>query len=115
MEVQNSKVVVSLYVNFIGVLRIRPGHTGKKIVKVSCQVYWQTNCTVVQEIVQEYCRIYQETYVYKNLQETCNFVQESCRFVQETCQDVNDMYVYCTVLYCVRYVYVPVNSSTSHD
>ena len=99
------------YVSFL-----RGGHTGKKIVKVSCQ----ENCTVVQEtcmILQETCMTLQENCqetcmtlqencqeTCMNLQETCRFVQESCRFVQETCQDVNDMYVYCTELYYIVFV-----------
>ena len=69
--------------------------------KVSCQ----ENCTVIQET----CMILQETCM--TLQENC---QETCRFVQEICQDVNDMYVYCTVLYCVRYVYATVHIRLRH-
>ena len=77
----------------------------KKIVKVSCQVSCQETFMILQENCQETCM---------NLQETCRFVQETCRFVQETCQDVNDMYVYCTVLYCVRYVYALVHIRLRH-
>ena len=69
----------------------------------------QETCMTLEENCQETCMTLQE-----NCQETCMTLQETCRFEQETCQNVNDMYVYCTVLYCVRYVYAPVHIRLRH-
>ena len=77
---------------------LRPGHTGKKIVKVSCQ----RNFDDFARNFDDFARNFDDL--------TRNFDDFARKFERHV------LYVYCTVLvlYCVRYVYAPVHIRLRH-